>query len=111
MNELTINKQEIVSTKLIYHSKLQHFILITIKQCKKQKFCVNMYERDAKPFLWKYAFDKKYLYQQHNTLDKKKGKKHRKKKKSSKYEDEKGKALTYLKDFVCYLDFFAHPVI
>ena len=107
-NELNINTKEIVSTKLIYHSKLQHFILITIKQCKKRKFCLNIYERDAKPFLWKYAFDKKYLYQQHNKHpnknDKTKSDKNSKntnktkEKKASKYEDKKGKLLTYLQD-------------
>ena len=112
-NELTITKEQTVATKLIYHSKLQHFILITIKQCndkqnsKNSKFCLNIYERDARPFLWKYAFDTKYLYQHHkhsNHLNDKK-KCNKKKHKQSEYEDKKAKLVQSLQNFQ-FLEFF-----
>eukprot|EP01083_Nonionella_stella_P170320 579373_1 len=52
-NKLSTNKHETVSTKLIYHPQLQDFILLVITQKRnKDEWTFDLFERDAKPFLW-----------------------------------------------------------
>lgn len=98
-HKLTIKPKHVVSSKVMYHPQLRHFILVTITSCNDianhhKKWCLDLYERDARPFLWSYAFDPKSLrkskYSKH-----KKGKKLRK----NRYEEKRDELFESLHKF------------